>query len=89
MDEKRASPLIFMPMPLFPTSLFLLLLISVLTPTPTLLLPSFLLPPMSNHNARLRRFFGTTTFSQQTLAFCVIGSYPMLGIHLCAFLSSL
>jgi hypothetical protein len=73
--------MIFMLMPLFPTSLFLLLLISVLTPMPTLLMPSFLLLPMSNHNARSRRFLGTTTFSRQTLAFCVIDSYPMLGIH--------
>jgi hypothetical protein len=80
MDEKRAPPMIFMPMPLFLMSLFLLLSISVLTPTPILLLPSFLLPLMSDHNAR-SRFFGITTFSQQTLAFCVIGSYPMLGIH--------
>jgi hypothetical protein len=76
MDEKRAPPMIFMLIPLFPTSFFLLLLISVLTLTPTLLLPS-----MSNYNARSRRFFGTTTSSQQTLAFCVIGSYPMLGIY--------
>jgi hypothetical protein len=67
----------------------LLLSISVLTPTPILLLPSFLLPSMSDHNARSRRFFGTTTFSQQTLAFCIIGSYPMLGIHWCILLSSL
>jgi hypothetical protein len=81
MDEKRAPPMIFMPMPLFPMSLFLLLSISVLTLTLILLLPSFLLPSMSVHNARSRRFFGTTTFSQQTLGFCVIGSYPMLGIH--------
>jgi hypothetical protein len=81
MDEKQAPPMIFMPMPLFLTSLFLLLSILVLTLMPTLLLPSFLLPSMSNHNVRSRRFFGTTTFSQQTLAFCVIGSYPMLGIH--------
>ena len=76
MDEKWAPPMIFMPIPFFPTSLFLLLLISVLTLTPTLLLPS-----MGNHNARSRRVFGTTAFSQQTLTFCIIGSYPMLGIH--------
>jgi hypothetical protein len=76
MDEKRASPMIFMPMPLFPTSLFLLLSISVPTLTPTLVLPS-----MGYHNARSRRFFGTTTFSQHTLTFCIIDSYPMLGIH--------
>ena len=64
MDEKLAVSMIFMLIPFFLTPLFLLSSISVLMLVPILLLRSPLLPPMSDHNTRLRRPFGTAIFLQ-------------------------
>jgi len=80
--------MIFMPIPLlsasffFPTAIFLLATIPIFT-----LLPGFPMPSMSNYNARPRRLSSSGAFLDQTLAFGVIGSDPMLGIYRCASLS--
>jgi len=88
MNEKRAIPVISMPIPLLLVPFFLSMSILLLSAISILtLLPSLPMPPMSNHNARAGRLSRDATFLDQAFALGVIGSYLMLGIHRCVSLS--